>query len=227
MGEYAIFFDKDKETYRLPVNPEELSISTSQAIEKYEVLKLGQIAVPSHMQLREYSFEVELPHKNLFYVETKGGFKSAAVYLDIFEKWRDSKEPIRFLAGMTTSGYKLAKGHIDTYVLIEELSIKEKAGEEQDKYVSFKLVEYKNYAKRLKVKEVDDSSGKKSNQNKSESINPKSTGFYIVKKGDTLWSIAKKYYGNGTKYTKIYEANKSKIKNPSMIQPGQKLVIPT
>lgn len=49
---------------------------------------------------------------------------------------------------------------------------------------------------------------------------------YTVKKGDTLWAIAKKYYGNGAKYTKIVNANKSKIKNPNVIQVGWVLTIP-
>ena len=50
--------------------------------------------------------------------------------------------------------------------------------------------------------------------------------YHTVKKGDTLWGIAKKYYGNGAQYKKIYNANKSKIKNPDLIYPGQKFLIP-
>ena len=49
---------------------------------------------------------------------------------------------------------------------------------------------------------------------------------YTVKKGDNLWKIARQYYGKGALYTKIYEANKDKIKNPSLIYPGQVFVIP-
>ena len=49
---------------------------------------------------------------------------------------------------------------------------------------------------------------------------------YTVKKGDCLWNIAKKYYGKGALYTKIYNANKSKIKNPNVIYVGQVLIIP-
>lgn len=49
---------------------------------------------------------------------------------------------------------------------------------------------------------------------------------YTVVKGDCLWSIAKKYYGSGTQYTKIYNANRDIIKNPSLIYPGQVLKIP-
>lgn len=49
---------------------------------------------------------------------------------------------------------------------------------------------------------------------------------YTVVSGDCLWNIAKKFYGSGAQYTKIYNANKDKIKNPNLIYPGQVLVIP-
>lgn len=52
------------------------------------------------------------------------------------------------------------------------------------------------------------------------------TKTYTVKKGDTLWGIAKKFYGNGAKYTQIYNANKGKIKNPNLIYVGQVFTIP-
>ena len=65
---------------------------------------------------------------------------------------------------------------------------------------------------------------KKETSNKTTKKTTKRT--YTVKKGDCLWSIAKKYYGNGAKWTKIYNANKSKISNPNLIYVGQKLVIP-
>ena len=49
---------------------------------------------------------------------------------------------------------------------------------------------------------------------------------YIVVKGDCLWNIAKKFYGKGSQYTLIYNANRDKIKNPNLIYPGQILIIP-
>jgi LysM repeat protein len=48
--------------------------------------------------------------------------------------------------------------------------------------------------------------------------------YYTVVKGDTLYAIAKRYYGDGSKYTVIASANK--IANPNLIYPGQRLRIP-
>lgn len=47
--------------------------------------------------------------------------------------------------------------------------------------------------------------------------------YYVVKKGDSLWSIAHDKLGFGTKWKKIYDANKL---NTTSIYPGQKLIIP-
>lgn len=49
---------------------------------------------------------------------------------------------------------------------------------------------------------------------------------YVVRKGDSLSKIAKAMYKDAKLWKKIYEANKDQIKNPDMIHPGQKLVIP-
>ena len=48
---------------------------------------------------------------------------------------------------------------------------------------------------------------------------------YTVKSGDTLWALAKYYYGDGSKYSLIASANKE-ITNPNLIYPGQVIVIP-
>ncbi len=50
--------------------------------------------------------------------------------------------------------------------------------------------------------------------------------FHTVQKGDTLWAIATKAYGNGAKYNAIFEANKPMLTHPDRIYPGQVLRIP-
>ena len=50
--------------------------------------------------------------------------------------------------------------------------------------------------------------------------------FYVIQKGDSLWKIAEKHYGNGAKYTAIVAANKEVIKDADKIFPGQKIRLP-
>jgi len=50
--------------------------------------------------------------------------------------------------------------------------------------------------------------------------------YHLVLPGETLWSIAQKEYGNGILWRKIFDANKDKIKNPNLIYPLQRLLIP-
>lgn len=53
------------------------------------------------------------------------------------------------------------------------------------------------------------------------------TRTYTVKSGDSLFSIAQHFYGNGNDWGKIYDANKSKIgSNPNLIHVGTVLTIP-
>ena len=53
-----------------------------------------------------------------------------------------------------------------------------------------------------------------------------STQYHEVVKGDTLSNIAEKYYGDPSLYPQIFEANRDILKEPNLIQIGQKLRIP-
>ena len=47
-----------------------------------------------------------------------------------------------------------------------------------------------------------------------------------VSRGDNLWRISRRIYGEGTRYTVIYDANQGQIRNPDKIYPGQVFVLP-
>jgi nucleoid-associated protein YgaU len=47
-----------------------------------------------------------------------------------------------------------------------------------------------------------------------------------VSRGDNLWRISRRIYGEGTRYTVIYDANQGQIRNPDRIYPGQIFVLP-
>ncbi len=49
---------------------------------------------------------------------------------------------------------------------------------------------------------------------------------YTVQAGDSLFKIAKHFYGDSNDYMRIFEANKDRLNDPNKIQIGQELVIP-
>ena len=60
-------------------------------------------------------------------------------------------------------------------------------------------------------------------------IKTETTDYYHVHEvvsGDTLGKIAKEYFKDASKYTKIFEANTDQLSNPDLIKVGQKLKIP-
>ena len=65
----------------------------------------------------------------------------------------------------------------------------------------------------------------KSKKQVEKKVEDEKTINYVVQRGDTLWAIASKYLGSGTKYPQIAQENN--IKNPNLIYPGQVFKITT
>ncbi len=49
---------------------------------------------------------------------------------------------------------------------------------------------------------------------------------YTVKPGDSLSAIAEQFYGKASEYNRIFEANRSLLKDPDHVRAGQELIIP-
>lgn len=50
--------------------------------------------------------------------------------------------------------------------------------------------------------------------------------FVTVQPGNSLWRIARRTYGHGTRYVEIYRANTERISDPDLIYPGEVLAVP-
>ena len=48
-----------------------------------------------------------------------------------------------------------------------------------------------------------------------------------VQTGDTLWAIARDRYGEGVLYVRVFEANRTSIRDPDLIYPGQVFDLPS
>ena len=58
------------------------------------------------------------------------------------------------------------------------------------------------------------------------STSPARINIITVQPGNTLWAIARKRYGDGLLYVRVFEANRDKIKDPDLIYPGQLFDLP-
>lgn len=216
---YSVYFRYNGKKYKLPANPEEIKRSRKLNVEKYQVLGEGQVSIPTHCGLEEISFEAEFPSQGYHYVEA-GAKADADHYEKMFRKAQRNMQPVRFIASNGISD------DISMMVLVEKAEAVEKAGEEGDKYISLTLLQYKAPGKRYVAVQTP-AAVVRQEENAEEAQNPAVTEnkTHTVQPGDTLWGLAKKYYGNGALYPKIASANPG-IKNPNLIYDGQVLSIP-
>ena len=102
--------------------------------------------------------------------------------------------------------------------LIQQFDTVEQDGT-RDLYFTLNLLEYRPIeVPKLSNSNSNDNSKPNNSNNSQNSNRPSKTETnsnnkqksYKVVKGDSLWDIAQKHYGNGSLYTKIKEANKTK-----------------
>lgn len=213
----------------LPVTPSKLQMKIKNQNKTINLINEGEINILKSAGLTEISFDATIPQVKYPFAIYSSGFRKADFFLDKFEKLKVDKKPFQFICSRTSPSGKLL---FDTNikVALEDYKIKEDASNGQDLIVTMSLKQYKDYG----TKFVNINIQQQRTSVKSASIKksrPAETApalkTYTVKSGDTLWNIAKKYLGNGSKYTEIYNKNKNKIQNPNLIYPGQVLTLPS
>lgn len=147
-------------------------------------------------------------------------------YLGVLEDLKANKKTTQFILARTSpDGRTLYDTNMT--VSVEDYSVTEDATAGLDVSVSVNLKQWRDYG--TKTVTVDESSGTAAAvtvKTERDASSAPTASSVIVQSGDTLWALAKKYYGDGSLYTKIYEANKDVISNPNLIYPGQVLTIP-
>lgn len=207
----------------MPQTPAKLSVKISGKNTTVTLLNEGEINFLKYPGLTEITLTLVFPMQNTG--------KRPDYYLSLFERAKTQKTTTQFIMTRTTpAGHLLFDTNMK--VSVEDYTIEENASNGLDVSVDVTLKQYRDYSTKTVVI-TDAGDNKDGNSKKTASVatsrpssNAPKTKTYTVKKGDTLWGIAKKYYGNGAKYTQIYNANKDKIKNPNLIYPGQVFTIP-
>ncbi len=215
----------------LPIPPNKLQIKIKNANDTVNLINDGQVNLLKKAGLTDIEFECVIPQVKYPFAVYKNGFKKASYFLDYFEKLKTQRKPFQFIvARRMPSGKRLF--HTNFRVSLEEYSITEEVGEGFDIKVKFKLKQYREFGTKIvKIKIKKKDKKPKTNTSKPRETDnspaPLSPQTYTVVSGDCLWKIAKYFYGDGSLYTIIYDANRDVIGgNPNLIYPGQVLIIP-
>lgn len=211
-----------------PIAPSKLQLKIANKNKTLTLINEGEVNILKQAGLTDVSFDLLLPNVNYPFATYKSGFKTADYFLGELEKLKTDEKPFQFVV---TRLFPNGKMLFDTNmkVSLESYEIKEDTKQGFDVVVSIKLKQYKDHGTKTCNVTFTSTKPKVSIQTTRPANNspaPSSNQTYTVQKGDCLWNIAKKFYGNGSKYTVIYNANKDKIKNPNSIRVGQVLTIP-
>jgi hypothetical protein len=232
-GNYQIWltYNSNKKRLQIPVLPEKVEISYPDKDDSTYVYGVGEVIIAKHPGAVQIKFSSIFPDG-----PCQGSISNP----------KDPKEAREFMENMmnrTAPGkFIITAGPCSVNIACRiSFECYEIGGDVGTLYYTLTVTEYKKTSvRKLKVAKSGTTKTKKAKVTSSSKRASTKTNSetYVVKSGDCLWNLAVKYYGKGSEYTKIYNANKEAIEsdakkhgykssnNGSRIWVGLKLTIP-
>lgn len=209
---------QDGRTLILPLNPQEIVAQTGARVETISVIQLGEIRLPRGVVPARLSWEGIFPgeaRRNMPFVRS---WRPPGELLDILQAWRNNHTRVRLLVTETP---------ISLDVYLESLEHRWSGGYGDCRY----QVEWVA-ARELRIYTEAEWQARGAGASGTTTAPaprpvPPPPATYQVKPGDSLWAIAKRALGDGSRWREIYEANRDVIgPDPNVIQVGMTLRIP-
>ena len=182
-------------SFQLAVNPKECTVSDSSAVKTVDLLNKGEVGIAGNRKM------VRISISNTFLPSPESRFYNGALpesIVSMMRKAKDGKMPVRIIISDTD---------INREFLIEKLDCT------FSEYRETTVMPVSSLAERYTDTGI--------NQRASDQEVPKKV---TVKKGTTLWGLARKYYSDGSRWKEIAEANGGI--NERKLQIGMELTIP-
>ncbi len=214
------------DSLRFPMLPEKINLSMGNSFASYSILGIGEVRAPSGQSLDLISWDGTFP----------GESRKEMPYV---KEWTEPLEAYRWLENCkvvlpVTKKLNLlvTETAINVDVYLESLT-KNYTGGMGDIAYTISFVQAKDLTVTASTTVTEDSGNDTASteDNRSSDLD---TSTYTVVKGDCLWAIAQRFYGAGSRYGEIYDANKSTIDSDNAkygnskytIYPGQVFTIP-
>ena len=201
----------------LPVNPGEAAVEGAKKIETVNIVNIGDVDFPAGDERSGISFSSFFPAEHDLSYCRYPDIPRPEDALEMLINWRIAGKPNRLLITDT---------FINVLVLIAKISYKHVGGEPGDIHYDLHLRQWRGIKVRTAAEAATPATSSGVAVQPRPDLKPV-PAVYVVKPGDSLWAIAKLQYGNGGRWSDIYNANKDTIgPAPDLIQPGMKLEMP-
>jgi len=176
-----------------PMLPEQISLKYGTLFQEYTVLDPGEIKIPAGDKLAGISWNGTFPgasRRNAPYVRE---WVNPTGIIQRINNLRGKRKKLRLL---------VTESPINLDVYIERFDV-EMSGGYGDYTYSISFIQARGLTVQL--------SSPGSNASASTRPSPPPSSTYTIVNGDTLWAIAQRRMGAGSKYSQLYEANKDAI----------------
>lgn len=199
----------------LPITPDGIHVKIKNKNKVVEMINYGEVTVLSFPGLTDISFDFVIPVKNKYpFVRD---VQSPEFYLSTLEKLKTSLKPFKLVVLRQISNEK-SELSTNMNVTLEDYEIIEEAEKGLDITVKVNLKQYREYGTQNIILEQNKDGTVTTTKKTPRETTKEPAKTYTVQKGDTLWNIAKKQLGDGSKYKDLAKINN--IANPNILSVG-------
>ena len=197
-----------------PITPSNINLKVKNKNQTLDLINGGELNILKSAGLTEISFNVIIPQitKYPFAMYLNNEFKDLIYYTNKLEDLKSNKKTAQFkVIRRTPTGGLLYDTNMT--VSLEDYEIVDSVDNGFDVEIHINLKQYVSF--KTKIHNIGSTGS-------SERETAKEIPYtYVVKPKDSLWKIAKKYLGDGRKFTELAKLNN--IANPNLIYPKQVL----